>query len=392
MMNAMTETLYRAIEDAHGFLAEIQTRPLSPVFLATAARIHAETIGLIELELVRVDKGIPRRGRPEWSFNVQILKILATRKDLSDPACIERAATEGDAECVALLLEDASIPSKSLDAAFRIAIYYGNNEVARILLADPRVDPTSKNQSLNNYAIWCACIRGNVEAVRMLLGRVDPTTDDNVCLRGVANAPEILESPEIVRLLLADGRADPTSKNNFAIRTASERGHKGIVRLLLADGRADPTVNNYISIRTALTIRYTEIVCLLLADKRIDPTFDNNWCLRTASEKGYTEVVRVLLADERTDPTASKHKSICAASQHGHTEIVRLLLADGRTNPSIGKNTPLYLAVHGNFIEIVRMLLADERLTQVGVNDILTSARAIGHVECADMIERCMQC
>jgi len=71
---------------------------------------------------------------------------------------------------------------------------------------------------------------------------------------------------------------------------------------------------------------------------------------------------------------------------------VRLLLADGRTNPSIGKNTPLYLAVHGNFIEIVRMLLADERLTQVGVNDILTSARAIGHVECADMIERCMQC
>ena len=48
----------------------------------------------------------------------------------------------------------------------------------------------------------------------------------------------MLGHTDVVRLLLADGRADPTVNNNHPIRLSSENGHADIVELLLADGRA----------------------------------------------------------------------------------------------------------------------------------------------------------
>lgn len=43
---------------------------------------------------------------------------------------------------------------------------------------------------------------------------------------------------EIVRLLLADPRVDPTAGGDKAIMEAHRIGHAEVVRLLLADGRA----------------------------------------------------------------------------------------------------------------------------------------------------------
>lgn len=43
----------------------------------------------------------------------------------------------------------------------------------------------------------------------------------------------------VVRLLLEDGRVDPTFKNNIILRMAVENGSVEIVRLLLADGRVN---------------------------------------------------------------------------------------------------------------------------------------------------------
>ena len=65
---------------------------------------------------------------------------------------------------------------------------------------------------------------------------------------------------EKVELILKDGKVDPSTQQNLAIRWASENGKK-------------------------------EIVDLLLKDKRVNPGDVDNYAIRLASEKGYYKIV-----------------------------------------------------------------------------------------------------
>ena len=68
----------------------------------------------------------------------------------------------------------------------------------------------------------------------------------------------------LVNLLLQDRRADPTVRNNIAIRLASENGHAKIVELLLEDGRADPNALDGYCLKHAMEERHYEVVCVLV--------------------------------------------------------------------------------------------------------------------------------
>jgi Ankyrin repeats (3 copies) len=143
--------------------------------------------------------------------------------------------------------------------------------------------------------------------------------------------------PDVVRMLLADPRVDPSANNQNALRWASYDGHTEIVRLLLADHRVDPTADDQYAIQWASEKGYTEIVRMLLADPRVDPSANDQQAIRWASRMGHTEIVRTLLADPRVDPTADDQYAIRVATEKGHTEIVRMLLADPRlTAPERG--------------------------------------------------------
>ena len=85
---------------------------------------------------------------------------------------------------------------------FILASEYGNLEVVKMLLKDPRIDPSAYNK----------------EAIR-------------VALRN--------ERLEVVKLLLQDPRVDPSAKDNEAIRYASDNGQLEVVKLLLQDQRVD---------------------------------------------------------------------------------------------------------------------------------------------------------
>jgi hypothetical protein len=86
-----------------------------------------------------------------------------------------------------------------------------------------------------NRGFQQASLKGNVKVVEFLLPYVDPTTDQNSCLR-FASADGY---PTIVRLLLEDGRSDPTSCNHYCFRWACERRHCDIIQLLIEDSRMD---------------------------------------------------------------------------------------------------------------------------------------------------------
>ena len=126
-------------------------------------------------------------------------------------------------------------PKFDLNYTFRLACKNGCIEVVKLLLQDPRVDPSCYHRC----AIWLACGRGHIEIARLLLQdpRVDPTANDNYAFIYACDNGHT----ETVRLLLQDPRVDPSADNNFAIHCASQNGHIEIVRLLLQDARIDPT-------------------------------------------------------------------------------------------------------------------------------------------------------
>ena len=86
----------------------------------------------------------------------------------------------GNVEKVASLLLIVD-PSVQDNLALLEACYYGNFEIVRLLLADPRVDP----RAAGNWPVQISSKEGYFEIVRLLLDdrRVDPTADDNLALK-----------------------------------------------------------------------------------------------------------------------------------------------------------------------------------------------------------------
>jgi ankyrin repeat protein len=74
---------------------------------------------------------------------------------------------------------------------------------------------------------------------------------------------------EVVRLLLEDGRSNPSSLENYSIRYASFYGHIEIVRMLMNDVRVDPSAMGNIALVYASSSGQTDIVKLLLTDARV---------------------------------------------------------------------------------------------------------------------------
>ena len=101
-----------------------------------------------------------------------------------------------------------------------------------------------------------------------------------------------------------------------------------------------PFANDSLAIRLAVRMGALSSVRILLADGRADPGAQNNVCLLIACYNGYTEIVRLLLADTRVDPTEHNAAALCCAQERNrdrfrtgeraHIDIVMLLLSDWR--------------------------------------------------------------
>ena len=175
-----------------------------------------------------------------------------------------------------------------------------------------------------------ACRDGRVNEVRMFLTKgynsVDPAKNDSYGLRAAC----LSGRTEIVRILLEDGRSNPSVLSSDPIRLAVSSRFPDIVRLLLNDGRADPSVLGSSTLLCACDSGETEIVRMLLEDGRADPCADNNYLIREASTEGYVDIVRLLLEDGRTDPSTKNNEVLCSACSEGPIDLIRLLLEDER--------------------------------------------------------------
>jgi hypothetical protein len=87
-------------------------------------------------------------------------------------------------------------------------------------------------------------------------------------------------------------------------------------------------------------------VKLLLQDKRVNPSDRENYAVRAASENGHVDVVKLLLQDKRVNPAAWENYAACNASEYGHCDVLELLLADPRVDGAKAIPFARFRAVH----------------------------------------------
>lgn len=82
-----------------------------------------------------------------------------------------------------------------------------------------------------SYLLIRASGSGDEMMAKILLAdsRVDPAISDNYCIRVAAR----LGHTDIVKLLLKDPRVNPADLNNYAVKWAIENEHKKAVKILL---------------------------------------------------------------------------------------------------------------------------------------------------------------
>ncbi|KAI9334947.1 hypothetical protein BDR26DRAFT_866478 [Obelidium mucronatum] len=211
------------------------------------------------------------------------------------------------------------------NALIRMAAECGHEKIVKMLLDDKHVDPSARSLALTAFKALLQALTGKPkpEVVSLLLAddRVDPTAFDNLALAQAVS----LGSAENLMLLLADPRVDP----NIAIQKAADAGNHANIAALLADERVNPTANNNYAISAAVKYGSFESVRLLLKDERVDPSVNDNEPLRRACQRGNMEMVQLLLTCPKM---ASPANCLVDAAKVGNTEIFKVLLADKRVD------------------------------------------------------------
>lgn len=223
----------------------------------------------------------------------------------------------------------------------------------------------------DKLSLKSAVKHNRVELVKILLvdGRTDPTVDDSEVLRLAAEYGYY----EIVELLLADGRADPGAKNSNALYQAARHGHDKIVHLLLRDHRVNPAANQCEAFRWAVINGCIATIKVFLRDVRINPGADNNFALTYSIEDKNDKIVQLLLDDGRINPALHNDAALCSAITKGHYPTVSALLNDARVTlnnymTSYNRDVFELLAIHraaaqNNLNQLNRLLTVNPEIT-----------------------------
>jgi hypothetical protein len=176
-----------------------------------------------------------------FGYKLQHIKSAITRNEIDsvkillpkfDKNLVLDFILRGDhVNILSAIIEAGFDPRCDNNIAIRKAVWYGGIYITKFLLAHPNVDPTVDNF----YVMEAAIKQSNSGILRLLLD--DLRMDQAV--KGCIVSAAIFGTPDIVEMLLADTRVDPSIKSNAAVKSAAIRCHRGIINLLLADPRVD---------------------------------------------------------------------------------------------------------------------------------------------------------
>lgn len=299
--------------------------------------------------------------------HIDIVKLLLADGRQNDHNDAIKAAVRRKQLPIFQLLLPTSTTDKQelLRASASVALDKNSVIINEILIKEINKSPVTNaaDEAYTNY-FWGACLGGQLETVKMLIGTNPPGMDINygfvaACQKGVTSIVEFLRNNQ---------KIEPGFRDHVAIRIACELGRTEVVKLLInnviqTNPVFNPSVSNNIAIRIASHKGHVELVKLLLNDPRVDPSTEDNRAIRAAGKKGHFDTVNVLLDDQRVDPSALNNsllKSIIVRG--GDLDLVKRILDDPRVNPSTEESISLNIAVEEGRTDILEILLKDKRI------------------------------
>lgn len=293
---------------------------------------------------------------------------------------IEQITELGDAELIQILIDHPEFFPTPFE------LYYfskkGFVNFVQKILKDERFDLEIFETKCE--ALEVAISNGHSEVVKLLLedGRFDPSI--NNCETLVDASKRGLS--EIVKLLLNDVRIE-NAKLQDAFIGAVEYGHSKVVQIFL-DAGVDPSADNNYALRCAVDMGNENLVNILLKDERIEPSALHNEAIYKATKKGFVKITELLLNHKRFDPYLIRedHYALLYTSMIGFNDKINDLLMQG-LNPASYNNAAIQLAVKNNHKDIVKTLLQDERVDPTANdNYALRTAIFYGYNEVTDLL------
>ncbi len=282
--------------------------------------------------------------------------------------------------CFAYLLDGQNIISQIETSRLNAFLFASARRrlgfALRILLADPRVDPNSKDGD-GKTPLHSAAINNNADALKILLAdsRVDPNSknsDGETPLHQVVSSNKV----DTLKILLSDPRVDPNSKDRYGntpLHLVAFRNEVDALKILLADPRVDTnSVDKYekTPLHNAISSNKVDALKILLADPRVDPNIkekNEKTPLNWAAFTNKVDALKILLSDPRVDPNSVKSYTtpLHSAVSSNKVDTLKILLADPRVDPNSKdkfEKTPLHRAISDNKVDALKILLADPRV------------------------------
>ena len=283
---------------------------------------------------------------------------------------VKHALLTHDIELVknALVTAFEEDPKLTISMLFPIACSYGNLDVVKLLSENGFHISYPDNEGLAQ-----ACRFGYLDIIRFI---ISDSKFDLSYTYDILRTAVYREDVDVIRVLLADDRMDPTN----LLEIAALNGNLEIFKLLLAHPRVlahPPNCAKGIFL-SAVSTGNTEIVKLLLAHPRADPSDQDNQAIIDAASLGNLEIFKLLLQDPRVNPADKKSQAIILAAKNGHLEIVKLLLANTIGNPADQNNQAIRFATFNGHEKTVRLLLSDPRVVNPQMKYLAKRIRKMG--------------
>lgn len=350
------------IEDEHGYLIQaVIKQDVKELKLLVAekaglcgqdkkgmtALMHAAAMGnmIMASILVEYEKGLRDKDgnmalhHALRNGHVDVAGLLLPHEDPRDRngvTALMRAAAAGDMEMVIPLvslqgavqtisggsyeLETGIYSFNKGTTALMFAAYYGQSEVARVLVE--REGGIYDNGRLT--ALMFAAERGYVDVVKELV-------------------------PQECRLQNWLGRT--------ALMFAARNGHTEVAKMLMDNEKQMLDGNGWTALMYAASNGYLEIASLMLECEKCAQDNDHWSALMFAAYYGYADMVKLLLDHERGLKDSKGRTALMHAAERGHVEATKLLAGyEAREQTNIGY-TALMLAAYANCRETAEVLV-----------------------------------
>ncbi|NGX46328.1 MAG: Phosphocholine transferase AnkX, partial [Chlamydiae bacterium] len=275
---------------------------------------------------------------------------------------LHHACQAGSLEAAELLAFEKSLNATTTDGATPLMLAAGNGHFAVVqFLLKGGADTSIKNANGVN-ALHSACQGGSLEAVQLLILKIDPNT---IGARGTPLMVSVYcEHLAIVEFLLEEG-ADPalTDTNGWnVLHHACLSGSLETAELLASHIDLNVTMTGgQTSLMAAAQNGHQAIVQFLLGKGADASTKDSAGCnaLHFACIGGSLETVQVLTSHiDLKATTTSSQTPLMLAAQNGHFTVIQFLLEKGAETSITDSNgwNALHIACEAGSLEAAELL------------------------------------